>query len=209
MIKLTSREGAEAAATTLLSLFPPSINITVQGGGVVALPSAIIVNDCEGSQTTSVAVCSFVSSATSGDFWLASPWFNNRFVLMDMRAPNPDYEGSVGTIYWGPVSECNFSAAPPAVPGSAPPTPPPYPSPPSPVPPPYPSKSHPAPPSPSPPSPTVSSYVISVNPLHPNGAPYMRGIGNQLIQIGIGSGDQVTYFNDSVSPRTVVHSSAP
>jgi hypothetical protein len=95
------------AQETLTGLFPPAINITLQGGGVVSLPTAFIVNDCNGAQAKSVAVCSFISPSNS--FWLASPWFNNHYTYFDMQAPNPSFPGSTGTMYWSrAINDCTF-----------------------------------------------------------------------------------------------------
>ena len=107
MMSVKSEGDVAAAKATLLSLYPPSINITLQGGGIAVLPTAITVNNCKGTATDFVAVCSFVSP---GDvFWLASPWFNNRFTVFDMRAPNRAFAGSVGTMHWSSnISACDF-----------------------------------------------------------------------------------------------------
>ena len=74
---------------------------------MVSLPTSFIVNDCIGPEATAVAVCSFISPSNS--FWIASPWFNNHFTFFDMRAPNPGFSGSGGTIYWSEaIDDCTF-----------------------------------------------------------------------------------------------------
>ena len=62
-----------AAQAALTALYPPAISITMQAGAVARLPTSFIVNDCVGTQATSVAVCSFITpSPNSSVFWLAS-----------------------------------------------------------------------------------------------------------------------------------------
>ena len=187
MIQLSSdapENVIEDVERVLLSLFPPSINITMEGGAVAALPTATIVNDCQGSVTKSVTVCSYVSPGPV--FWLASPWFNNRFTLFDARKPNPQFNGSFGTMYWSDtISGCSFSPTP------------------------QPTSFSPPPPSPpTAPQPT-SSYIVGVSQLGLQRSPYNRGISNQLIRIAIGTDGNVATFSDSVSALDLAISLSP
>jgi hypothetical protein len=42
-------------------------------------------------------------------FWLAGPWFFNRFVQFDASAPAAGFPTSLGTIYWSnTLRQCSF-----------------------------------------------------------------------------------------------------
>jgi hypothetical protein len=98
----------------LSSMYPASINITLEGGTVAQLPTAFPLSVCSGScstATTAVAVCSYVQGANPDTpyFWLAGPWFMGRFVQFDSSAPAAGYPSSTGTVYWSdPISSCAF-----------------------------------------------------------------------------------------------------
>lgn len=107
----------QAARQVLSSLYAPSIRITPVGGGVVKLPTAFVLNLCSGQDncdTSGVAVCSYIQApnipGSGGYFWLAGPFFTNRFVQFDASGPMPGYPQSTGTILWSdPVlSSCDF-----------------------------------------------------------------------------------------------------
>lgn len=99
----------------LLAAYPPPINITLQGGAVVRLPSVYPVSLCGGPPafniTTGVAACSYISEPANGAryFWLAGPFFGNRYVRVNASGPMPGFPRSVGTISWSdPLSSCQF-----------------------------------------------------------------------------------------------------
>jgi hypothetical protein len=104
------------AKALLASMYPASINITMQGGAVAQLPTAFPLSICSGSRntaTSAVAVCSYVQGASAevsgGYFWLAGPWFMGCFVRFDSSAPAAGYPSSTGTVYWSdPISSCAF-----------------------------------------------------------------------------------------------------
>ena len=116
LIRLTTSSPriVNAAARLLLSMYPASIDITVQGGAVAKVPTAFQVNLCNGRhnlQTPGVAVCSYVQSSgnSSSYFWLAGPWFFGRFVQFDSSAPAAGYPQSSGTVYWSEqLNSCAF-----------------------------------------------------------------------------------------------------
>ncbi|GLC45873.1 hypothetical protein PLESTM_001795500 [Pleodorina starrii] len=105
-----SAAAINAAKATLLSLYPPTFNMTLPGGAVAAVPTATPVNDCGGKNlklNNGVAVCSYLTPSTSsGYFWLANPWFNSRFTAFDLRNTNASY---AGTVHWSdPIASCQF-----------------------------------------------------------------------------------------------------
>jgi hypothetical protein len=106
-----------AARRVLLDLYPPSIRIMPQGGGVVKLPAAFAVNLCSGEDhcdTNGIAVCSYIQEpnipGSGGYFWLAGPFFANRFVQFDAYGPMAGYPESTGTILWSDpnIVSCQF-----------------------------------------------------------------------------------------------------
>ncbi len=100
-----------AARASLLSLYPPTFNMTLQGGAVAAVPTATTVNQCVGGPTfgtpNGMAACSYLTPSTSPSyFWLANPWFNGRFTAFDLRNTNAT---NAGTVYWSdPIPSCQF-----------------------------------------------------------------------------------------------------
>jgi hypothetical protein len=111
----SSSTALQARAKALLSsMYPASINITLQGGAVAQLPTAFPLCVCSGSRstaTTAVAVCSYVQGASpdGGYFWLAGPWFMGRFVQFDSSGPAAGFPDSTGTVSWSdPISSCAF-----------------------------------------------------------------------------------------------------
>jgi hypothetical protein len=107
----------KAARRVLLDLYPSTIRIMPQGGGVVKLPTAFAVNMCSGqdyTDTNGVAVCLYIQEPNipgSGSyFWLAGPFFANRFVQFDASGPMAGYPESTGTILWSDPSvvSCKF-----------------------------------------------------------------------------------------------------
>lgn len=112
----SSSAAMQRRAKALASMYPASIDITLEGGAVAQLPTAFPLSACSGSRntaTTAVAVCSYVQGASpvGGYFWLAGPWFMGRFVQFDSSAPAAGFPESTGTVYWSdPISSCSFSS---------------------------------------------------------------------------------------------------
>lgn len=107
----------QAARRLLMSLYPPSIRIMPAGGAVVKLPTAFAVNLCSGQgfrQTSGVAVCSYIQEpnipGSGGYFWLAGPFFDNRFVQFDASGPMAGFPGCTGAISWSDpnIGSCSF-----------------------------------------------------------------------------------------------------
>lgn len=107
----------QAARKVLMGLYPPAINIMRVGGGTVKLPTAFAVNLCSGqdySSTSGVAMCSYIQEPNQpgfgGYFWLAGPFFANRFVQFDASGPMTGYASSTGTVTWTDpnIISCQF-----------------------------------------------------------------------------------------------------
>ncbi|PRW05907.1 hypothetical protein C2E21_9413 isoform A [Chlorella sorokiniana] len=108
-----------AARNALLSMYPPSIDIQLEGGAIAPLPAAFAVNDCQGSGYTSqagVAVCSYVQAPPAGTgggagyFWVAGPWFTSRFVQFDLSPSPPEFPtATAGVIrFSNTIASCAF-----------------------------------------------------------------------------------------------------
>lgn len=109
-----------AAKRVLLGMYPPSIDIQLQGGAVAQLPAAFALNDCVGAprftKNAGVAVCSYVRPPPPGTggqdyFWVAGPWFHGRFVQFDLGGMHPTVASPSGVVrFSGPLAACNFAA---------------------------------------------------------------------------------------------------
>lgn len=106
----------QAARKVLASLYPASIQIKPQGGGIVKLATAFPLNLCSGknfANTEGIAVCSYIQPPnipSASYFWLAGPFFHGRFVQFEASGPMAGYPESVGTISWSnsPIDSCQF-----------------------------------------------------------------------------------------------------
>ncbi|KAI7839555.1 hypothetical protein COHA_006682 [Chlorella ohadii] len=95
-----------AAQQALLSMYPPSVDVLLQGGATAAIPGAVLVNDCTGpdySQTSGVAACSYIRGPVGDmgqNFWAASPFFTGRFV---------QFNATGGIMRFSdPIPSCDF-----------------------------------------------------------------------------------------------------
>lgn len=108
-----------AARNALLSMYPPSIDVQLEGGAIAPLPAAFALNDCQGSgytQQAGVAVCSYVQAPPAGSggsvgyFWVAGPWFTSRFVQFDLSPSPPEFpQSTAGVIrFSNTITSCAF-----------------------------------------------------------------------------------------------------
>lgn len=93
-----------SALIALKLLYPPSINFTVASDTVIQIPTTNPIYDCANNQVT---VCSY---ASDGYPWIASPWFEKRWVQFDASQPMQGYPWSNGTMSFSAkhLSSCGF-----------------------------------------------------------------------------------------------------